>query len=121
MKQQQKGRVFLYEVVKKLNMKFKDIFSREIRLSREVWDHILKTHPELKGKLDRIKETLISPEIIKRSVHASDVLLFYKYYKDVYGGKYICVTIKILDEDCCISTSYITDRIKKGEIVWKKD
>ncbi len=49
-------------------MKFKDIFGREIRLSSEVWDHILKTHPELKGKLDRIKETLISPEIIKRGV-----------------------------------------------------
>jgi hypothetical protein len=29
--------------------------------------------------------------------------------------------IKRLDEDGFISTSYITDRIKKGEIVWKKD
>ena len=102
-------------------MKFKDVFGREIGLSREVWDHILKTHPELKGKLDRIKETLISPEIIKLSVYASNVLLSYKYYGDLYGGKYICVAIKILDEDCFISTSYITDRIKNGEIVWKKD
>jgi len=48
--------------VKKTNMKFKDLFGREIRLSRGVWDHILKTHPELKGKSDRIKETLLSPE-----------------------------------------------------------
>ena len=102
-------------------MKFKDKFGRAIKLSRVAWEHILKTHPELKEKSDRIKETLISPEIIKRSVYAPNVLLFYKYYKDLYGGKYICVAIKILDEECFISTSYITDRIKMGEIVWKKD
>ena len=81
----------------------------------------METHPELNGKSDRIKKTLISPEIIKRSVYASNVLLFYKYYKDLYQGKYICVAVKISDEDCFISTSYITGRIKKGEIVWKKD
>jgi hypothetical protein len=63
----------------------KYIFGREIRLSREVWDHILKTHPELKGKLDRVKETLINPEIIRRSVYASNVLLFYKFYEKRYG------------------------------------
>ncbi len=102
-------------------MELRDIFGREIKLSREVWDHILKTHPELKGKLDGIKATLMCPEIIKQSVYAPNVELFYKYYKDMYAGKYICVAIKILNEDCFISTSYITDRIKSGEIVWKKD
>jgi hypothetical protein len=39
-------------------------------------------------------------EIIKRSVYALNVELFYKYYKDLYAGKYICVAIKILNEDC---------------------
>ncbi len=63
------------------------IFGREIRLSREVWDYILKTHPELKGKLDRLKETLINPEIIKQSVYASNVLLFYKFYEKLYGDR----------------------------------
>jgi len=72
-------------------MKFKDIFGRDISLSREVWDHILKTHPELKGKSDRVKETLINPEIIKQSVYASNVLMFYKFYeKTVWGKVYMC-------------------------------
>ncbi|MEA2075387.1 MAG: hypothetical protein U9O85_06600 [Euryarchaeota archaeon] len=81
MGESRKERVFItgnYEKVKN-EMKFKDIFGREIRLSSEVWDHILKTHPELKGELERIKETLMGPEIIKRSVYASTVMLFYKY------------------------------------------
>jgi hypothetical protein len=78
----QKGKDFItadYEEAKYEVQRY--IFGREIRPSREVWDHILKTHPELKGKSDRIKETLINPEIIKRSVYASNVLLFYKFYK----------------------------------------
>ncbi len=58
------------------------------------------------------------PDIVKRSVHAPNVSLFYKYYEYLYNGKYICVVIKILDEGCFISTAYITDKIKKGEMVW---
>jgi len=58
MGESRKERVFItgnYEKVKN-EMKFKDIFGREIRLSSEVWDHILKTHPELKGELERKRD-----------------------------------------------------------------
>lgn len=67
-----------------------------------------------------INETLKSPDIVKQSVYTSNVLLFYKYYNYIYNGKYICIVIKILDEDCFVSTAYITDKIKRGEMVWKK-
>ena len=99
---------------------FKDVFGRKIELSPECWTHILETHPEIRVRADVINETLKSPDIVKRSVYASNVLLFYKYYKYIYNGKYVCIVIKILNEDCFISTAYITDKIKRGEMVWRK-
>jgi hypothetical protein len=40
-----------------------DNFGRKIRLTRERSDHILE-HPEMAGQFDKIRETLIQPEII---------------------------------------------------------
>ncbi len=109
---------FVPEVVR--TMMLKDRFGRTIELSPECWTHILETHPEIRGRIDVMNETLKSPDIVKRSVYTSNVLLFYKYYDYIYNGKYICIVIKILDEGCFVSTAYITDKIKRGEMVWKK-
>lgn len=102
-------------------MRFRDMFGRTVELSLGCLTHISETHPEIKGRTDVINETLKSPDIVKRSVYASNVLLFYKYYKYIYNGKYICIVIKILDEGCFISTAYITDKVKRGEMVWKRN
>ncbi|VVB87323.1 Uncharacterised protein [uncultured archaeon] len=100
-------------------MEFNDRFSRRIKLTEEGWNHIVETHPELKDMLEDLKGVLEDPELIKKSVYNENVVLFYRYYGHIYQGKHMCVVVR-LDEESIV-TAYITDRIKKGEIVWEKN
>jgi len=43
----------------------------------------------------------------------------YIYYRR-FGEYFICVVAKYLNGDGFIITSYKTDRIKRGEVVWKR-
>ncbi len=99
-------------------MEFSDRFNRRIKLTEEGWNHITETHPELKGMLKELEGALENPELIKKSAYNENVVLFYRYYEHIYEGKHICVVVKLDNES--IVTAYITDRIKGGEIVWKK-
>ena len=100
-------------------MEFIDSFDRKIGLSDERWNHIIDTHPEIKEFLKELEGALIDPELIKRSVYNKNVVLFYRHYKHIYGGKYMCVVVR-LDEKSIV-TAYITDRIKSGDLIWKKN
>ena len=35
------------------------------------------------------------------------------------GGKYLCVIVKIQESDAFVLTAYLTDKVKKGKILWK--
>jgi hypothetical protein len=100
-------------------MEFIDCFNRRIELSDVRWIHIIETHPEIKEFIKELEGVLIEPELIKRSVYNENVVLFYKHYKHIYLGKYMCVIVR-LDEKSII-TAYITDRIKSGDVIWKKN
>ncbi|MCD4799923.1 MAG: hypothetical protein K8R19_13070 [Methanosarcinales archaeon] len=100
-------------------MEFVNKFNRNIRLTNERWKHITDTHPELQNLLNELGGALKEPEIVKNSVNNEDVVLFYRFYEHIYKGKYMCVVVKLNDES--IITAYITDRIKRGEVVWKKN
>jgi hypothetical protein len=100
-------------------MEFIDCFNRRIELSDERWNHIIDTHPEIKKLITELEGDLIEPELIKRSVYNENVVLFYRHYKHIYEGKYMCVVIR-LDEGSIV-TAYITDRIKIGDVIWKKN
>ncbi|MBI2656669.1 hypothetical protein HYX03_02935 [Candidatus Woesearchaeota archaeon] len=99
---------------------FVDLFDRKIILTEEIKSHILK-RPEMINHEDKIKETLNAPELLKRSVSDEKVVIYYKYYiKTPVTHKYLAVIVKINDKENFIISAYFTDRIKKGEIVWKK-
>ncbi len=100
---------------------FKDIHNRQIRLSSERNDHIEVDHPEMSGQIDKIQDTLASPDVIVKSRTDPDVELFYQHYNTTpVTEKYLCVVVKVLDSDLFIITAYFTDTIKKGIILWKK-
>lgn len=99
-------------------MELSDRFNRRITLTEERWNHIIETHPELKEMLKELEGTLQDPESIKKSVYNENVVLFYRYYEHIYEGKYMCVVVNLDNES--IVTAYITDRIKRGEILWEK-
>ena len=85
-----------------------------IRTTQSYWNLIQAKHPEVKGKLLLIKQTLKIPDLITRSKIDKTVLLFYKKL----NGYWLCVVTKNNALDGFIITAYITDKIKEGEKIW---
>ncbi|MCW3132209.1 MAG: PBECR2 nuclease fold domain-containing protein [Candidatus Methanospirare jalkutatii] len=101
--------------------RFRDIHNRQIRLTDERQEHIEVDHPEMSGQIDRIRETLLNPDVIVRSRTDSEVELFYRHYDATpVTEKYLCVVVKVLTDDIFIITAYFTDKIKRGETLWKR-
>ena len=99
---------------------FKDYAARKIRLTGNRLEHIL-TRAEMEGQEDKISETLLIPDMIKKSKHDPVALLYYKLYaKTPVTRKYLMVAVKVENGEGFILTSFFTDKIKAGETIWKK-
>lgn len=97
-----------------------DLFGNKIILSKENYEHIL-LRPEMGGQEERIKETLKSPDVIKFSKYDKQKWLYYRFYdRTPVSKKYLLVIVKMLPKEKFIVTSFYTDKIKAGEIVWQK-
>ena len=94
-------------------MIYVDIFGDSIELTDERWLHIIKEHPEIKQYKDRIQKTLADPDYVKKSSRDANTSLYYKFYTDIFMGKYILIAVK-KGLRFFILTCYITDTIKKG-------
>jgi len=95
-----------------------DYEGRTIRLTDERWKHISE-HPEMAGMRGALEETLRAPEEVQESVSDPVARLYYRYYhRTMVGGKYLCAVVKMAAEDAFVVTAYLTDRMKKGRIVW---
>jgi len=102
-------------------MILRDIYNRQIRFTDERWEHIRDEHPEMFEQIEKIRETLLSPDTIIKSRTDSDVELFYRYYDTTpVTRKYLCIVLKVLADGLFIITAYFTNTIKKGELLWKK-
>ena len=98
-----------------------DIHNRQIRLTDERQEHIEVDHPEMSGEIDRIQETLLNPDIIVRSRTDPDVELFLStLWYNASDGEIFIVVVKVLTDDIFIITAYFTDKVKRGEILWKR-
>jgi len=101
--------------------RFRDIHNRQIRLTDERQEHIEADHPEMYGQIEKIQETLTKPDIVLRSKTDPDVELFYRHYDITpVTEKYLCVVVKILIGDVFIITTYFTDTIKRGDVLWER-
>jgi hypothetical protein len=73
------------------------------------------------AQTSRVSETLAAPDRIVRSRSDSTVELFYKWYLATpVTTKFLCVVVKVLPYDHFIITSYYTDAVKGGEVLWEK-
>jgi hypothetical protein len=97
-----------------------DSFNREIRFTRERWDYIVSKRPIMSEYKKQFIDTIKEPELIKTSVYDPEVVLYYKHFKNILGGKYMVTVIK-MDTDRFVLTGYVSDRIKEGEVIWRKD
>ena len=87
-------------------------------MTEERRKHILE-HPEMKGMVRHIKETLLEPQKVIQSISDKDIGLYYRFYIGTkVGDKYLCVVVKTIKQDAFVLTAYLTDFIKKGDIIW---
>ena len=87
----------------------KDKSGRNIYLTDERWKHILK-HSEMSNQLEQIKDVLLYPDKITNVNYDPDVGFYYKYYKD--RKEYLFISVKYLNGEGFIITSFYTDRMK---------
>jgi len=102
----------------KVVFEVKAAFEKKIKLTEERLNHILFKHPEIINNVDKIKFTLIYPDLIRKSQYNSSIWLYYRFYKKL--TKYLTVVVKLYNKEGFVVTSYITDRIKLGEELWKE-
>jgi len=96
-----------------------DVFGRVIKIPKERWQHVCQQHPELLDLQNEVKETLVSPDLIKMSITDKSVRLYYRYYPAILGGKYLLVVVKTNRRNFIV-TAYVTDYIKAGDELWKR-
>lgn len=89
---------------------------RRIALNAERWNHLVLRHPEMSEHLEEIKEVLQDPDFIVKDNFQPNIFLYHKYYK-VQG---IFIVTVIDEERGFILTSYTTNMIKRGTILWQK-
>ncbi|MFQ5772384.1 MAG: DUF4258 domain-containing protein [bacterium] len=90
-----------------------------IRITSTYWKIIVTIkHPSMNGREGEVKNTLSEPDEIRRSRSDPDVYLFYKKEK---AKRWICaIAKKVDDRHGFLITTYSTEAIKEGEIIWKK-
>jgi len=100
---------------------FEDVYKRRIRLTEERQKHIEIDHQEMSGQIVKVQETVLKPDIIVRSRVDQEIELFFRHYSITpVTDKYLCVVVKSTPEDLFIVTTFFTDSIKRGEVLWEK-
>lgn len=96
-----------------------DVFGDEVVLADSVRATILEKHPEAADFIDSLAEVLATPDEVRQSVRDTRVVLYYQFRTSVLEGKWVVVVVKRIDRNF-ISTLYATDKIKSGDLLWKK-
>ncbi len=87
----------------------KDNRGNSVVLSDESEEHIKDDHPEMRGRMARIKETILQPDTDTPSKADERATVFYRLYED---DKYVCVVVKYLDTEAYVSTAYETRNVR---------
>ena len=70
---------------------------------------------------DALSKRLARPERVIQSVSDLEAHLYYRFYIGTpVEDKYLCVVVKVKEEDAFVLTAYLTDTIKKGDVIWPK-
>ena len=76
----------------------------------------------MRGLETILEETLRSPEKVVRSRSDEKALLYYRFLAESeFGEKWLCTVVKEEVEDAFVLTAYLTDKPKKGEVLWPSE
>ena len=71
------------------------------------------------GMFAPLEQTLATSEIVVQSAGDPEARLYYRFFpRTRVGGKYLCVIVKVRDEDAFVVTAYLTDQVKRGNVLW---
>ncbi len=89
-----------------------------VRLTDERLAHILD-HPEMVRLGAAVSETLKDPSLVIQSISDEAARLYYRFYSGTpVGDKFVCVVVKAKLGDAFVLTAYLTDKPKKGTVLW---
>ncbi len=77
---------------------------------------IVAQHPVMVERVEDVKRALSSPDEIRLSRTDSSVYLFYTSDEK----RLVCAVARQTNGDGYLITAYPADKMKKGEVVWKK-
>lgn len=97
-----------------------DVFLQPVELTEERWQHIVAAHPEVIEHKEKIPIVLADPDYVKRSKRDEHVILYYRYFADILGGKYLLIAVKKDPARSFVLTGYVTRSVMKGETLWEK-
>jgi len=93
---------------------------RILKLRDEGWRHICTVHPELQGELEKVRQVMMSPDFIKQG-NKADTFMFYKFFPTTaLSPKYLVLVTKYLNAEGIVLTGYFTERVRKGEVLWRR-
>jgi hypothetical protein len=88
-----------------------------VRCTQQHWDSIVRVkHPAMVGREGIIRQVLEDPEEIRKSRKDERVLLFYRRQ----GERYFSAVVRRPNGDAFLITTYPTDAIKAGEVIWTR-
>ena len=95
-----------------------------VELTGERETHITLRHPDLLPMYQQcIPDTLRLPDEVRRSSRLKNARLFSRWFEWLRGGKYVVVVVvsdPVPIERHWIITAYITKRLVRGDIEWKR-
>jgi len=94
-----------------------DYKNRDVRITDERLEHIYSRHPETKGEIEKIKETLSNPDYVQEGDN-DEFISFKLFDKTPISDKKYCAVVFKID---FIITAYFTRRPTfRRKLVWKK-
>jgi hypothetical protein len=100
-------------------MKFNDYLGREIELSKDSWEHIQDSHPEISQQ--DIMNVLLNPDEVRGSNYSAQSELYYLIKSHVPKQRYSCVVVKVLAVGCYISSAMTLSNMKKGTVIYIRE
>jgi len=90
---------------------------RTIRTTEEYWRKVVDTkHPRMRGRERDVRQAIEKPDEIRRSKADPNVYLYYRKSDTVYT----CAVVKHLNDEGFLITTYVTDAVKIGEVIWTR-
>ena len=97
----------------------------DVELSEERERHIAERHPDLLPEhRQRVTEVLADPDQVRRSLRFGRARLFSRWYTDLQRGRHVVVVVVSEpgpSKRHWIITAYITAKLVKGEVEWKRN